>query len=138
MMTNDQVLVYAQGTQLLLVGSFQTNGAAAPTIIRDGHCTLVTSVVRVSAGVFLVQMEQCPEPEKPVVAFAYVNPAANAVPTVGCAAAVVDSTYSNSTRQFTVRTYSLAAAPAAVDPDVGARVGFMIVGSINSAGTDNA
>lgn len=134
---------YMRGEPLELLGSFQTNGSGAPTIFRDGHA-LITSVTRVSTGLFEVTFDsQTMVPELPVIMMAWVNAAASP-PTICPDAFVIDSTWDKVNKKFRITTVTngsiggAAVAPSVADPDSGARIGFRIVGSVNSAGTDLA
>jgi len=131
-----------RGEPLVLEGSFQSNDTAAPTIFRDGHA-LITSVTRVSVGLYEVTFDsQTMVPELPVTMAAWVNSIGTTVKC--CDAFAIDSTWDKTNKKFRIEILTNgsvgggAVAPSRADPDNGARVGFRIVGSVNSAGTDVA
>jgi len=74
---------YALGAVVRLYGSFQTNGSSAVTVIRDGHSSIISSVTRISAGLFEVTIDSgFPIPEKLVTERAWGTPIATPV-TIG-------------------------------------------------------
>lgn len=143
--TNRERGGYANGEIVRLYGSFQTNGASAPTVLRDGHAFLFT-VARISAGLFEITFasDGFPIPEKLVTERAWGTPAG--APTLIGKWDVVAGSYSQTTRKFRVQFTKIGALAApttlalsvTADADTGERVSFELVGSINSAGTDLA
>jgi hypothetical protein len=140
---NDQLQTYMNGTPTILTGSFLTG--TPPTIFRDGHAFAIKSVTRVSAGLFEVTFDDgFPIPELPVFHVVKCT-AASATPTLVCEASVVEGTYSQSTRKFRIVVVKAGntgsgvyVQPAVADPDAGSRINFLLIGSVNSAGTDIA
>jgi hypothetical protein len=115
-----------------LRGSFQTNGASAPTVIRDGKAALIKSVVRESAGLFTVTFnDHGMLPSRLITERADLSVAAGGS---AAQANVVDESYSQGDRTVQIVTSS---AGAAADT-TGLRVNFELVGSVSSAGTDAA
>lgn len=125
-------------------GSFQTNGSSAATVIRDGKTGLIKTVTRVSAGLYTVKFQDgIPLPARMIIERAFKSGVAVSVKSQ--TVEVVKGSYSQANRQFqiicnTVGDTSLSAYadPAPGDPDSGDRLGFELVGSISSAGTDAA
>lgn len=139
---------YARGDVIRMFGSFKFTAAGTLVdTIRDGNSKSIATVTRVSAGLYEITFDTgFPIPERFVTTRAWVNQSA----TVGkiLVASVVESgtgAYSQSTRKFRIQTVvvgdvalSAYADPAAGDPDDQARIGFELVGSISSPGTDPA
>lgn len=125
-------------------GSFQTNGASAPSLVRDGKTALYT-VTRVSAGLYEVTItEGFPLPERLVTEHVSISRAAT-VAGKAMEVYIVKDSWNQSTRKFRIVTIvagdvalSAYTDPAVGDPDTGERINFTLVGSITSAGTDNA
>lgn len=148
MILNGESGGYANGVVVRLCGSFKYTAAGnLVDTIRDGHSFCVSSVTRVSAGLYELTFDAgFPIPERLITARAWVNQSA----VVGkiLVASVVESgtgAYSQSTRKFRIQTVivgdvalSAYADPAAGDPDDQARIGFELVGAITSNGTDLA
>lgn len=115
-----------------LEGSFQTNGASAATVIRDGKSALVKSVVRDSVGLYTVTLNDYGTlPSKLISERADLSVAAAGS---GSQANIVAGSYSQSSRSFKV---VVSTAGSAADT-TGLRVNFALVGSLSSAGTDAA
>lgn len=117
--------------------SFQTNGASAPTVIRDGKTGLVKSVTRVSAGLYTVALRTDRPTMKyqisPVVSLTQIN----VPPTQGSDAYFVEGSWNQSAGTFQVQVTN-GTGTTNVDPDTGCRVAVRLVGSIRSVGTDPA
>lgn len=118
-----------------LEGSFRINAATTPDEIRDGNTNIITSVARVSAGLFTVTFDSgFPIPEK-LVSW-HVDLAQGVAPGAEYSDAkmVVDS-YSQASRSFQIQVldYDTHTANDPVDNDT---VSFMLRGSVTSAGTD--
>lgn len=139
---------YANGEVVRIFGSFQTNAATAPTVLRDGRAALF-SVVRVSAALYEITLntgaDAYPIPERLIVEpRVWGAPAAS--PSVIGKWDYVAGSYNSTTRKFRIQFTKIGVltAPTALalsivtDADTGERVSFEIVGSINSAGTDVA
>jgi hypothetical protein len=128
------------------IGSFQLNGAGAPTILRDATNVASAkkrfSVVRTSIGLYTVTMlppgvvpaDKYPLPVFPFIE-AWVDQAA--VPTAGVTAKVVKGSWSSSARTFQIAV-NLTSTFAASDGDAADRVNFRFEGSITAPGTDPA
>lgn len=136
---------YINGRPVRLLGSFQTNGAGAVTIIRDGHSFAVASVARISAGLFEVTFDAgYPIPERCVFEHCWGTPLA-AQTTIG-KWDVVAASYNSSTRKVRFQFVKIGALAApttlalsiTADADAGERVNFELIGSISSSGTDLA
>lgn len=128
---------YAQPGVVRIYGSFQTNAAAAPTVIRDGNSRIIASVVRTSAGLYTVTLDTgFPIPERLIAAGAHLH--SSATPTIIAQANYVTASYSQSARTFQVVVYHTSGTPGVGDPDTGDRVSFELVGAIISSGTDPA
>ena len=122
---------YSRGV-ITLEGSFQTNGAGAVTLIRDGKSALIKSVVRNSAGLFTVTFNDFGLlPSRLISERAELSVAAGGTASL---ASVVKDSYSQSARTFQIVT---STAGAAADT-TGLRVNFALRGSLMSAGTDAA
>lgn len=130
MLTTQDRGSYSRGV-VRLAGSFQTNGTGAPTVFRDGRCALIKSVVRVSAGLFTVTLNDIGLfPQRPITEDAYVSVAAGGTAML---ANEVNDSYNRATRSFQIVT---STAGTAADPPSGTRVGFTINGSLSIAGID--
>lgn len=126
---------YLQGEVMRLCGSFRINGTSTPDGIRDGKSNYISSVARVSAGLFTVTLSSnIPLLPQSIVA-AFVGIAQVAAPTQACRAAYVLDSYSAITRTFQVKCLDFD-TPSAVDPDDNDQISFELVGSANSAGVD--
>jgi hypothetical protein len=127
-----------------LMGSFQINGTSTPDVIRDGKSALIKSVVRDSAGLFTVTLnDHGTLPSLMITERAWASPKSSPVKVVD--AGVVVGSYSQSTRSFQIQTNVIADTgassytdPAVGDPDDNSRINFELVGSLTSAGTDAA
>jgi len=130
---------YARGQVVRLHGSFRIDGTSNPDVIRDGNSAYVASVTRVSAGLFTVKFDKdFPIPE--ILTSWKISMARAAVPTQEITECnlVVDS-YSMSARTFQVACVDGSdGSNGAVDPDDNDMIGFELVGSISSVGTDPA
>lgn len=142
---NDQLLTYANGTLVKLIGSFKYTAAGnLVDTIRDGHSFVVATVTRVSAGLYEVTFDAgFPIPEIPITERAWLS--ISATPTTVCKAEYVVGSWNQSTRKFRIVVTKIGAiaaptvlALAITDPDDQSRIHFEVVGSINSAGTDLA
>lgn len=135
MILNREVGGYARGDVIRLMGSFQTNGAGAVTIIRDGHSFCVLSVVFISTGIWEVTFDAgFPVPELLVKEMAGVSPIVGATVALFCG--IQANSWNRVTRKFRINTTNSAAV--LTNPDVGSRINFQLVGSITSPGTDLA
>lgn len=125
--------------QLTMNGSFQLNGASAPTVLRDG--TKVSSsqkmftVTRTSQGLYTVTfISGFPLPGLP---FLFATIEQGATPTAAAYAYIVKGSWNTATRSFQIQLKTVAAA-ANTDADAGDRVTFEIKGAIESVGVDPA
>lgn len=128
---------YARGEVVRIMGSFKTNGSSAPDTIRDGHCFVVKSVARTSAGLYTVTLDpDTVVPELPIKMHAHLE--SSATPTIIAQANIVSGSYDKTAKTFQIVVYNTSGTPGVGDPDAGARINFEIAGSLNSAGTDLA
>jgi hypothetical protein len=119
---------------------FQLNGAAAPTVFRDGtnvaSAKKMVSITRVSAGLYTIQLDaKTPWPELP---FIYPHIEQAAAPVAPCKVVYVKGSYSKATRSFQVQVLLVGATLTASDGDAGDRVTVLLMGSVASPGTDPA
>lgn len=141
---------YENGTEwynsaMAMEGSFAVNGVISPTLasIRDGNSNNITSVTRVSAGLFRVKIAgRFPLPFSIVTAEAWVQPKANATVTTAVVCGVVTDSFNRSARTFDILTTQVDTAASgtvvavAADPDDTCRIGFRLKGSMNRSGKD--
>jgi hypothetical protein len=126
-------------SQLVMVGSFDLVSSGNPTVLRDGtkvaSAKKMFTVTRVSAGLYEVAFNAgFPIPARPFI-LATIEQAAD--PTEEAQVHVVKSSYSQSARTFRLQVKNSTTA-AASDGDSGDRVNFMLIGAIDSVGTDPA
>ena len=106
----------------LLAFSFRTNVAAAPDRIRDGKSNAVTSVTRVGAGTYEVQLNG-PYPRQ-LIAWALEISTVAAATTDYAVRMQVDS-YSSTTGKFRVQTVLNDGTNAVEDPPDDAVIAFI-------------
>lgn len=128
---------YASGI-VRLHGSFATHGSSAPDTLRDGHCSLITGVTRVSAGLYKVALnvEATLLPHKLVDKFVHLE--SSATPTIIAQANYVQGSWDPVAKTFEIVVYHTSATAGVGDPDTGSVINFMLVGSILGVGQDVA
>ncbi len=125
---------YDARERIRLLGSFQTNGTGAPTILRDGATTSFT-VARISVGLFTVTFTgEHPLPEKLIYEQAPISRAAVVTGSARTDAYVVKDSYNRSARTFQI--VALSTPTVAVVDSTGERINFELVGSVATAGSD--
>jgi hypothetical protein len=110
---NPELGSYAQPGIVRINGSFQTNGASAPTVIRDGNSKIV-AVTRVSAGLYEVTLDASgfPIPQTPINILTGRHVLSSPV---GVAQAnYVGGSWSQSTRKFRIMVTTSASTPVLV------------------------
>lgn len=128
---------YSQPGQIRILGSFQTNAAAAPTVVRDGNSRIIASVVRTSAGLYTITLDAgFPVPQ--LITHAVAHLSSSATPTIVGQANYVTGSYSTATRSFQIVVYHTSGTPGVGDPDTGDRISFELVGAYISSGVDPA
>lgn len=110
-----------------------------PTVFRDGtnvsSAKKMVSVTRVSAGLYTVALDaKTPWPELPFIYPVLEQAAAPATP---CKVRYVKGSWSKVTRSFQVQVQTIT-TPAASDGDATDRCTILIMGAIDSPGTDPA
>ena len=133
---------YMRGVPITLKGSFVVPAVVtnSPTVLRDGGSKCITSVVRVSAGLYTVTFDAgFPIPER-LVASRIDHAPATAVPALDVTAKMLATSYSMTTRSFQIQLTvpTGATTQAASDGITGDVVSFSLHGSISSIGTDPA
>lgn len=111
---------------LILRGRFRINGTTTPDEYRDGKAGIISTVTRVSQGLFEITFKPgFPIPQQVTFSVAHLGQAA--APTNHARAHMVRDTYDPVARTVRVATTRLG-TPAVNDPDDNDVVDFTIVG----------